>query len=138
MVKKIKLLSQYIKDLSFENYAAQKRKFSNEEPEIHIDIKIKKKNLLNGPLEVTLLILLEAKNKSEKLFLLELSYAATFAINRPDNSNQNKRISFVDCPNIMFPFVQQIIFSITQTSGFPPLTLDYIDFEDLFNSKIIN
>ena len=135
MGNKIKLISQYIKDLSFENYAAQTGKFLQEEPKIHIDIKMKRKVLANSSLEVTLVLLLEAAVKKEKVFLIELSYAGIFMFQNLATTNQNKRISFVDCPNIMFPYIRQILFNITQNSGFPPLTLDHIDFSELFDSK---
>ena len=138
MATKIKLISQYVKDLSFENYAAQRSEFPKEEPIVHIDIKIKRKVLKNGLLEVTLLLLLEAKNKTEKLFLIELSYAATFNVGSLKDPSEDKRVIFVDCPNIMFPFVRQILFTITLTSGFSPLTLDHIDFHELFDSQTVN
>ena len=135
MGNKIKLVSQYIKDLSFENYAAQNGKFSKQEPKIHIDIKMKRKALANNNLEITLVLLLEARVKTEKIFLVELSYAGIFMLNNFQNSFQNKRLAFVDCPNILFPFIRQVIFNITQSSGFPPLTVDHIDFADLFDSE---
>ena len=138
MENKIKLISQYIKDLSFENYAAQTGSFSKEKPKISIDIKMKKKKLTNNILEVTLTLLLEAKVKTNKIFLIELSYAGTFMIQNLPNPNLNKRIAFVDCPNIIFPFIRQTVLNITQNSGFPPLILDYVDFAGLFDSEARN
>ena len=138
MGNKIKLISQYVKDLSFENYAAQTGKFSKQEPKIHIDIKMKRKTLANNNLEVTLVLFLEATVKNEKLFLIEMSYAGIFMFHNIPNPSQNKRIAFVDCPNIIFPYIRQILFNITQSSGFTPLTLDHIDFADLFDSETKN
>jgi preprotein translocase subunit SecB len=135
---KIKLISQYIKDLSFENYAAQTGNFSQQKPKINIDIKIKRKVLTNSILEITLVLLLEANVKTTKVFLIELSYAGTFMFQNLPNLNKNKRVAFVDCPNIIFPFIRQAVFNITQSSGFPPLTLDYIDFADIFDSETKN
>ena len=135
MGNKIKLISQYIKDLSFENYAAQTGIFPKEKPKVSIDIKMKKKALDNNIFEVTLILLLEANVKTNKIFLIELSYAGTFMVQNLPNPNQDKRVAFVDCPNIIFPFIRQTVLNITQSSGFPPLTLDYVDFADLFDSK---
>lgn len=132
MEKNLQLISQYIKDLSFENYAAQNGVFSKEKPKINIDIKIQRKKLQNGFSEITLLILLEAKTNIEKIFLIELSYAATFSLKGLNNLSDEKYIFFVDCPNIIFPFARQILYNVTQNSGFPPLTLDYINFSNLF------
>ena len=138
MGNKIKLISQHIKDLSFENYAAQTGNFSKEKPEISIDIKMNRKTLANNVLEVTLVLLLEANVKTNKVFLIELSYAGTFMVKNLPNPNQNKRVAFVDCPNIIFPFIRQTVLNITQSSGFPPLTLDYVDFADIFDSETRN
>jgi preprotein translocase subunit SecB len=135
---KIKLISQYIKDLSFENYAAQAGNFLKEKPKISIDIKMKRKTLANNILEVTLVLLLEANVKTNKIFLMELSYAGTFMVNNLSKPNQNKRVAFVDCPNIIFPFIRQTVLNVTQSSGYPPLTLDYVDFEDIFDSETRN
>jgi len=135
---KIKLISHYIKDLSFENYAAQTGSFSKEKPKISIDIKMKRKALTNNILEVTIILLLEANLKTNKIFLIELSYAGTFIVQNLPNQNQNKRVAFVDCPNIIFPFIRQTVLNITQSSGFPPLTLDYVDFANLFDSETTN
>ena len=138
MTKKITILSQYIKDLSFENYAAQKNKLLKKKPTVHIDIKIKKKQLKDNISEITLIVLLEARNAEEKIFLIELSYATSFTVRNVENPINDKRIFFVDCPNIMFPFVRQLLFTITSTSGFPPISLDYIDFAELYDSKLKN
>ena len=138
MVKHIKLLTQYIKDISFENYSAQKNSFTKEKPKIHIDIKIKKKILKSNCLEITIISLLEAGTISEKLFLIELAYAATFEITDLKNLDEQRRLIFVDCPNIMFPFIRQILFNITRDSGYEAITLDHIDFEGLFNKKMVS
>ena len=135
---KTKIISQYIKDLSFENYAAQAGNFSKEKPKISIDIKMKRKALTDNILEVTLILLLEANLKTNKVFLIELSYAGTFMVQNLPNQSQNKRVAFVDCPNIIFPFIRQTVLNITQSSGYPPLTLDYVDFEDIFDSETRN
>jgi preprotein translocase subunit SecB len=138
LAKNLKLITQYIKDLSFENFAAQTDSFSETKPKIHIDIKIQTRKLKSRLLEVTLLILLEAKSSSNKIFLLELSYAASFSIKSSGKHTEDKYVALVDCPNIMFPFVRQLIFNITQNSGFTPLSIDYIDFSDIFNSQKVD
>ena len=135
MVKNLKPLSQYIKDLSFENYAAQKNKFNSNKLELNIDLNIKKKLLKDNILEITLLILLEANQSTTKEFILELSYASTFHIPKQESAIDKKKFAFVYCPSIMFPFVRQIIFNVSQDSGFKPINLNYIDFEELYQSK---
>ena len=131
-----KLISQYIKDLSFENYAAQKNEFEHGKFDLNMDLNIKKKDLKSDLLEITINILLEAKLLKEKKFLIELSYASTFKKNKQKSTLDEKKFAFVDCPNIMFPFVRQIIFNVSQDSGFLPINLEYINFQDLFDSQM--
>ena len=135
MVKTLKPISQYVKDLSFENYAAQKNQFKPEKLDLNIDLNIKKKALKTDLLEITLVILLEAKGTNEKKFVIELSYASTFLLDENTSATREKKIGFVDCPNLMFPFIRQIIFNISRDSGFKPVNLDFIDFYDLYKSQ---
>ena len=134
-MENLQLVSQYIKDLSFENYAAQKNQFEKNQLDLHIDLNIKKKILKTGHIEITLIVLLEAKKAKLKKFILELSYSSTFLLGKPKTDDETRKLSFIDCPNIMFPFVRQIIFSITRDSGFKPINLEHINFEDLFYKK---
>ena len=131
-----KLISQYIKDLSFENYAAQKNEFGLGKFDLNMDLNIKKKDLKSDLFEITINVLLEAKLLKEKKFLIELSYASTFKKNKQESTLDEKKFAFVDCPNIMFPFVRQIIFNVSQDSGFLPINLEYINFQDLFDSQM--
>ncbi len=135
MVEQFKPISQYIKDLSFENYAAQKNEFDQNKLDLNIDLNIKTKNLKADLIEITLVILLEANVKNTKTFIIELSYASTFFFDQSLTKNERRKISLVDCPNLMFPFVRQIIFNITRDSGFLPINLEYINFLELFNAQ---
>ena len=131
----IKPISQYIKDLSFENYAAQKSQFLPGKLDVNLNLNIKKKELKSDLLEITIIILLEAKKLNEKKYIIELTYASTFSIDKTISAVDKKKLSFVDCPNVMFPFIRQIIFNISRDSGFLPINLEYIDFKELFQSQ---
>ena len=131
-------LSQYVKDISFENYAAQSLNFTTEKLSHTIDLNIKRKQVASDVLEITLLFLLEANTGSEKVFVLEISYAATFSIKIQKGSKEQKKIAFIDCPNIMFPYLRQIVYNISRDSGYPPVNLDHIDFKKIFDMKIVD
>ena len=135
MVKTLKPVSQYVKDLSFENYAAQKNQFKPEKLDLNIDLNIKKKTLKKDLLEITIVILLEARGITEKKFVIELSYASTFLLESTFTSSEEKEFAFINCPNIMFPFVREIIYNISRNSGLLPINLEYIDFYSHFNSN---
>ena len=133
--KSVIFLSQYVKDISFENYAAQSLQFSMEKLDYAVDLNIKRKNLKPDIVEVTLILLLEASAKKKKKFVLEITYAGTFSLNSAKDLEERKRAIFIDCPTIMFPYLRQIVFTISRDSGYPPVNLEYIDFKDVFNVK---
>ena len=135
MVTKLKPITQYIKDLSFENYAAQKNEFEPSKLDVNLDLNIKKQQLDNNLIEITILVFLEAKKFEKQKFIIELSYASTFLIDKTLSAHDKKELSFVDCPNIMFPFIRQIIFNISRDSGFLPINLDCVNFHELFHSQ---
>ena len=72
MVTKLKPITQYIKDLSFENYAAQKNEFETSKLDVNLDLNIKKQQLNNNLIEITILALLEAKKFEKKKFIIEV------------------------------------------------------------------
>ncbi len=135
MVTKLKPLTQYIKDLSFENFAAQKNEFISSKLDVHLDLNIKKKQIKSELIEITIVFLIEATKQDEKKFIIELSYASTFLIDKNISSFDKNKVSFVDCPTMMFPFVRQIIFNISRDSGFLPINLEPINFHDLYHSQ---
>ena len=128
-------ISQYIKDLSFENFAAQNNKFTRDKLDLYVNLNIERKSINDNLTEVTVITLVEAKNREDKIFLIELSYSSVFSFNKTSTKNELKRIIFIECPSLMFPFIRQIIFSISRDSGFLPINLDPVDFTKLYQSQ---
>ena len=133
--KNIKLIGQYIKDLSFENFAAQSGTLSRERKNIDMDLNLSRKKLNDNVFEVTLNFLVDANISNKKIFLLELSYASLYEIRELSKKEELKKTLLVDCPNIMFPFLRQIVFNITRESGLSPVNLDFINFDSLYNGN---
>ena len=135
MISQIKTISHYIKDLSFENFAAQQNVFKQKKLDLKLDLNIKKKILKKNIFEITLIILLEAKIENKKQFIIELSYASAFFSEIVHTEEDSKKLAFIECPQLIYPFVRQIIFNITQDSGFPPVNLEHIDFKKLYHTQ---
>ena len=131
----IKIIGQYIKDLSFENFAAQEGTFSKEPKKLKMDLNISKKTVRQDVFEVTLNFFVVANNNKSKVFLLELCYANLFEISGiPNNDDLNRKL-LVDCPNLMFPFLRHIVFNVTRDSGLTPVNLDYMNFHKLYEQR---
>jgi preprotein translocase subunit SecB len=130
----IKVLTQHIKDLSFENYAAQNHYSEKIKPIFDINLKVETKDLHNKKYEVTLIFLIESFHQREKIFLIELSYSAIYEIENAKKSSL-KKLLMVECPRFIYPFARKLIFDISRDGGYPPINLDIIDFEQLYKEN---
>lgn len=128
----IRVLSQYIKDLSFENPGATVQ----DHPNIELGIDVGATPVANneGVFEVTLKLKARAGTQETALFLIEMDYAGQFHLQGFSQADMEP-ILLIECPRILFPFARRIIADISAEGGFPPLRIDPVDFGALYNSQ---
>jgi preprotein translocase subunit SecB len=130
------LVGQYIRDMSFENPGAPVSIMQggpNPQFSVGINVGVKKQADEIYAVEITL----NAKAEREKnvLFNVELIYGGVFRIkNVPEN--QLAPLLLVECPRLIFPFARQILASITQQGGFPPLMMEPVDFNAIYMQNL--
>lgn len=126
---------QYIKDLSFENPKAPEiYTYQNIQPKLDVSIDINATKLQNEIFEVENVINVTAKKDDETLFIMELVYAGIFTIKNVSEELIQENL-FTDCPTMIFPFERRIMADISRDADLPPLLLDIIDFEQMYESK---
>jgi len=131
----IKVISQYIKDLSFETPTSPELFLSpQEKPDIALSIDIDAKKISAEIYEITLKITANAEAQTKKIFVCEVSYSGLFALQNIEN-DMIEQILLIYCPNLLFPFIRRIISNLTIDGGFPPLMIDPIDFSDLYSKR---
>ena len=134
----LKILGQFIRDLSFENVASQKGLQSEVQPDIQVQVNLDaKKRGADNQYEVTQTLKVTAKDKESAaiIFDLELQYTGVFHIeNVPED--QLHPFLLIECPRMIFPFVRRIVSDVTRDGGFPPLNLDLIDFVALYRQEL--
>jgi preprotein translocase subunit SecB len=135
----LRVLNQFIKDLSFENIASQKGlSAESTKPDININVNLEaKKRAADDQYDVVIKIniLSKAKETGDIFFNLEMDYAGIFEIKKiPDE--QLHPFLLIECPRIMFPYLRRIIADITRDGGYPSLNLDQIDFLAMYQSEI--
>ncbi|MFV0360949.1 protein-export chaperone SecB [Tropicimonas sp.] len=135
----MRILGQFIRDLSFENIVAQKGLTGELKPDVQVQVNLdaRKRNVENQ-YEVITRFKVESKNKEAEatLFLLELEYGGIFYIeNVPDE--QIHPFLLIECPRMLFPYVRRIVSDVTRDGGFPPLNLDNVDFVALYRQELI-
>ncbi len=128
----IKILAQYVKDLSFKvPQAPEVFLTTNEKPDIRISIDIDAKKIAAENYEISLKISADASSKDKKLFLCELTYCGIFLLKQIEGE-MLEQVLLIYCPNLLFPFLRRIITNATSDAGFAPLMLDPIDFAELY------
>jgi preprotein translocase subunit SecB len=132
----MRILGQYLKDLSFENPNAPQTLAPQEtQPDINISVNVNARNLAPTDFEVELHLDAKAMNGGKVIFASELLYAGVF---RLENFRQDMLHAavLIECPRMLFPFARQIMADATRNGGFPPLMLDPIDFASMYQKRM--
>lgn len=131
---RLTILTQYIKDLSFENpnapviYAQLKG-----QPQISVNVDVGVARLQEKLAEVTLRLKVEAKAPEDKVaFLLEMEYGGLCALSGTPSQEETERFYLVEAAAQLFPFARAILANHTRDGGFQPLLLSPIDFGQLY------
>jgi preprotein translocase subunit SecB len=129
------MLSQYIKDLSVENPNAPQSYNWEGTPQIDVQINIEVQAVSQDIHEVILKLGTKAQSEEGVQFNVELEYATLFGVrNVPDD--QAHQFLFGEAPRLMFPFARRVIADAIRDAGYPPLVLEPIDFNGLYNQQL--
>lgn len=131
----IKILNQYVRDLSFENVAAQQNFSPDEQPNIQVGINVDANPDGDDKYTASLKVNATASVKEQAIFMVELDYVGQFEMkNIPEE--QLHPVMLIECPRLIFPFVRRIVADVSRDGGYPPLMLDPIDFVALYRSQL--
>jgi preprotein translocase subunit SecB len=130
----LRVLGQYVKDLSFENPGHSP---VQAQPNIDLGIDVGAAPHVdgNGLFEVSLKLSAKALSGETTLFITELDYAGLFQLSNV-TEKQIEPMLLIECPRILFPFVRRIIADVTREGGFPPVTVDTVDFLALYRQEL--
>ncbi len=132
----VRVLGQYVKDLSFENPGAPGTlRGSASQPNIDLGIDVRMQSLDAETFEVELVFSAKAVNGTVTLFVCELSYAGLFQV-RGLNDADREAFLLIEGPRLIFPFARKVIADATQNGGFPPLMLEPVDFTALYRQQL--
>jgi preprotein translocase subunit SecB len=128
------VLSQYVKDLSFENPNAPAVYQWQGQPQIDVQFNIGSAQFADDAYEVVLKIDVKAIAADKTAFQVELAYAGLFALrNIPED--QLQPFLLAEAPRILFPFARRVLADAVRDGGFPPLMLEPIDFGQLYMAQ---
>ncbi len=132
----MRVLGQYLKDLSFENpNAPQSLTPQQTQPDINIAVNVNARNLAPTDYEVELHLDAKATLQGKVIFAAELLYAGAFRMENFPQKLLHPAV-LIECPRMLFPFARQILADATRNGGFPPLMLDPIDFASMYQKRM--
>ncbi len=128
----VKVVGQYIKDLSFENPNVDKLlKEPGDNPNLQLAINVRAQAVDTDVYESAIDFNAQATNKHGLVYEIELVYAGLFKVqNIPPQALEP--FLLVNCPALLFPFLRRLVADISREGGFPPLLLDPFDFGSLY------
>ncbi|MCF3933661.1 protein-export chaperone SecB [Acuticoccus sp. M5D2P5] len=131
----VRVLAQYVKDLSFENPRAPLSLQNKETPAINIGVNVSAKALSQQDYEVTLTLEAKAGEGDNIGFQIELHYAGIIRVGgmKPEHVQP---FLLIEGPRLLFPFARQIVADAVRNGGFPPLMIDPIDFVQLYRRNM--
>lgn len=133
----LSIVTQYVKDLSFENPNAPGAMQVGKQPKIDISIDLQARKGEDDRYEVGLKIKADASNPDDnsRIFLVELEYGGVFLVkNVPENALE--AVLLIECPRQLFPFARRVIADCTRDGGYPPMMLDPVDFAALYRARL--
>ena len=133
----IELLSQFVKDMSFEKKEAFA--FFTEEDfkgktDFSLNIEIENKQQDENQIMVSLVVNLDAKINQKTAFILEMTYCGLFKFPNVTEELLEKQIK-VECPKMLFPYIRRLISQTMIESGMPNIDIKNINFFDLYKTK---
>ena len=124
----------YVKDISLEIPNAPQVFLEREAPQVDIQLHHQSNRVDDGVFQTVLTVTVTAKAKEKTLFLVEVGQAGIFTIrNIPDPDMEP--VLGIACPNILFPYVREVISDVVTRAGFPPVLLSPVNFEALFQAQ---
>ncbi|MEL7468374.1 MAG: protein-export chaperone SecB [Pseudomonadota bacterium] len=129
------IVAHYIRDLSFENVAAQEPAQPQGQPEINVTVNLDAAGGPEGRYQVSMKINATAKTGDKTRFLVELDYIGIFSISNVKQEHIHPLL-FIECPRQLLPYARRVVSDVTRDGGYPPLMLDNVDFANLYRQKL--
>ena len=134
----LRVLVQFVRDMSFENIMAQKGASPDGKPGIQIQVNLDaKKRAADNQYESAINLNITSKDKESDavLFVLEIDDVGIFFIDGVPEEQLHPFL-MIECPRMNFPFLRRVVSDLTRDGGFPQLNLETIDFVAMYKAEI--
>ena len=138
MIKKFKILTKYVKDISAETPDVEAYLFVKENiSKYKLNIDIKSKPLKNKLIEIQITFIFEDKESNEKKSYFEIVYAVVVKIDDDVKDKKDlEKIILCEVPDTVYPELEKVFLNLVHDSGFPGLKFEKkVDFNKLFSER---
>lgn len=125
----------YVKDLSLEVPNAPQIFLEREAPQIDVQLHTTSGVVSEGVYETVLTVTITAKLQEKTMFLVEAVQAGIFQI-RNVPSQEIDPVLGIACPNILFPYLREVVSDVVTRAGFPPVLLNPVNFEAIYQQQL--
>ncbi len=131
----VRIVAHFIRDLSFENVAAQEGGAVTGQPEINVSVNLDAAGTGENRYTVAMKIIAKAMVQDKTRFLVELDYIGIFDITNVPQEHIHPFL-FIECPRQILPYARRVVSDVTRDGGYPPLMLDNVDFGALYQQRM--
>jgi preprotein translocase subunit SecB len=121
----------YVKDVSFEVPNAPAIYSEAVQPELQLNLNQRVQRLNESAFEVVLAVTLTCKAGEKVAYVAEVQQAGVFGLVGLEPQAVDGLLG-TQCPNILFPYIRQLLSDLIQAGGFPPFFLQPINFDGLY------
>ena len=125
----------FIKDISFESPQGAVLFGKPWRPAVNQEISTSTSAMPDDRFEVVLTVTITGKLDDQPAFLVEVQQAGIFLI-RGISEEHLRQVLGATCPNILFPYVRELVDSLMTRGTLPPLMLPPINFDHLYQQAM--
>jgi len=123
----------YVKDMSLEVPNAPQIFLDRDAPQIDVQLHSEAAAVEDGVFDVTVTATVTAKvtEKDKVVFLIEAKQSGIFQVrNLP--ATEIETVLAVVCPNILYPYLREVVSDMAVRAGFAPVVLNPVNFEAIY------
>jgi preprotein translocase subunit SecB len=126
----------YLKDMSLEVPNAPDIFLEREAPQVEVNVQNQARPLSQeGLYEVVLTVTVTGKVKDKTLFLVEAAQAGIFHVRNVPQPDLDAVLGTI-CPNTLLPYAREAVSSSVARAGLPPVTLQHMSFDVIYQQRM--
>jgi preprotein translocase subunit SecB len=124
----------FVKDLSIEVPNAPRIYLERDTPQVEIQMNTSANPIDEGYFEVVVSVTVTARLAEKTVFLVEATQGGVFQIRNVPQGEMDSVLG-ITCPNILYPYVREVISDAVVRAGFAPVLLNPVNFEAIFQAQ---